>query len=65
MNPQSQQSRAIQTLALWAAVLSLAGAIEWPRIWPSIVLADLVATSVFCALVTGHQNLRHFTRCRR
>jgi hypothetical protein len=48
--PLALRSRTIHLLALAAATLSIGAAIEWPRVWQLVALADLAATSILFAL---------------
>jgi hypothetical protein len=53
--PPAARLRTIHLLALSVAVLSIAAAIEWPRAWQLVALADLAATSVLFALAAGRE----------
>lgn len=48
--PQPLRLRTIHALALSAAALSMAAALEWPAAWRLIAVSDLAAVSVLFGL---------------
>ena len=53
--PQVLRLRTIHVLALLLGVVSIAAAIEWPRAWQLVALADLAAMSLLFALAAGRE----------
>ncbi|HWB12573.1 MAG TPA: hypothetical protein VG826_25330 [Pirellulales bacterium] len=53
--PQALRLRTLHLLALFAAAVSIAAAIECPRAWQLVALADVGAASLLFALAAGRE----------